>query len=62
MLPSLLGRLLELVDRSADDGDVAARDLGAAATDGMGKGEMLVCHVVDTGDAARITAVERYPT
>ena len=62
VLPSLLGRLLELVDRSADDGDAAARELEAAATDGMAKGEMLVCHVVDTGDAARITAVERYPT
>src|SRR6476659_2259575 len=61
VLPSLLGRLLELVDRSADDGDVAARDLGAAATDGMGKGEVLVCHVVDTGDASRIIGVERYP-
>ncbi len=61
VLPSLLGRLLELVDRSADDGDAAARDLGAAATDGMGKGEVLVAHVVDTGDAARVTAVERYP-
>ena len=30
--------------------------------DGMAKGEVLVCHVVDTGDAARVTAVERYPT
>jgi hypothetical protein len=28
----------------------------------MAKGEVLVCHVVDTGDAARIVAVERYPT
>ena len=32
------------------------------AHDGMAKGEVLVCHVVDTGDAARIIAVERYPT
>ena len=36
--------------------------LSEAAADGMGKGEVLVCHVVDTGEAARVIAVERYPT
>ena len=55
---SLQGR----VDDTADDGPDAATALGEAIADGMGKGEVLVCHVVDTGEAARIIAVERYPT
>ena len=61
MLPSVLESLQGMVDDRADDGPDAARVLGEAASDGMGKGEVLVCHVVDTGEAARITAVERYP-
>ena len=62
VLPSLLERLHEMVDLSADDGPDAATELTEAGDDGMAKGEVLVCHVVDTGDAARIIAVERYPT
>ena len=62
VLPSLLSRLLGLVDDSADDGPAAATALAEAVADGMAKGEVIVCHMVDTGDAARITAVERYPT
>jgi 8-oxo-dGTP diphosphatase len=62
VLPSLLESLRGMVDDDADGGPDAATALGEAAADGMGKGEVLVCHVVDTGDAARITAVERHPT
>ncbi len=62
VLPSLLSALLGLVDDTADDGPAAATALDEAVTDGMAKGEVLVCHVVDTGDAAKVTAVERYPT
>jgi 8-oxo-dGTP diphosphatase len=62
VLPSLLGSLRETVDVAADGGPNAAAALGEAASDGMGKGEVLVCHLVDTGNAARVTAVERYPT
>ena len=62
MLPSLLTMLHEKVDDSADDGSEAAGRLAAAAADGMAKGEVLVCHVVGSGEAARITAVESYPT
>jgi 8-oxo-dGTP diphosphatase len=62
VLPSLLATLRQHVDESADDGPDAAAALGDAAADGMGKGEVLVCHVVGSGDEARITAVERYPT
>jgi len=61
VLPSLLATLRQHVDESADDGPDAAAALGDAAADGMGKGEVLVCHVVGSGDEARITAVERYP-
>jgi phosphohistidine phosphatase SixA/ADP-ribose pyrophosphatase YjhB (NUDIX family) len=62
VLPSLLTMLHEKVDDSADDGSEAAGRLAAAAADGMAKGEVLVCHVVGSGEAARITAVESYPT
>ena len=62
VLPSLLERLHAMVDLSADDGPAAATALTEAEDDGMAKGEVLVCHVVDTGDAARIIAVECYPT
>ena len=61
VLPSLLTSLRGMVDESADDGPDAATTLAEAADDGMGKGEVLVCHLVDTGEAARIIAVERYP-
>ena len=62
VLPSLLTTLREKVDESADDGPDAAAALGEAAAAGMDKGEVLVCHVVGSGEGARITAVERYPT
>jgi 8-oxo-dGTP diphosphatase len=62
VLPSLLESLRKLVDHDADDGPDASTALAEAASDGLGKGEVLVCHVVDTGESARITAVERYPT
>jgi 8-oxo-(d)GTP phosphatase len=62
VLPSLLAMLRQQVDESADDGLAAATTLDEAAADGMAKGEVLVCHVVGSGDTARITAVERYPT
>ena len=62
VLPSLLERLHAMVDLSADDGPDAATALTEAGDDGMAKGEVLVCHLVDIGDAARIIAVERYPT
>jgi 8-oxo-dGTP diphosphatase len=62
VLPSLLTMLRQQVDESADDGPDAAATLDGAAAEGMDKGEVLVCHVVGSGDAARITAVERYPT
>jgi 8-oxo-(d)GTP phosphatase len=62
VLPHLLTSLRGRVDEEADDGPDAATALAEAADDGMGKGEVLVCHLVDTGEAARVIAVERYPT
>jgi 8-oxo-dGTP diphosphatase len=62
VLPSVLESLRGLVDDTADGAPDAASALAGAGADGMGKGEVLVCHVVDAGEAARIIAVERYPT
>ena len=64
VLPDLLGHLAALVDPSADgatDGAAdAAKQLGEAAETGMGKGEVLVAHVVGSGQDARVVAVERH--
>ncbi len=61
VLPDLLHDLKSRVDPAADEDGSAATTLAAAADDSMEKGEVLVCHLVDTGAAARVVAVERYP-
>ncbi|MEO7236287.1 MAG: phosphohistidine phosphatase, partial [Lapillicoccus sp.] len=60
VLPELLTALASRVDERADEEGAAAAALVAAA-ESMDKGEVVVCHLVDTGDAARVVAVERYP-
>jgi 8-oxo-(d)GTP phosphatase len=64
VLPSLVERLGERVDPAADDGTATAAMLAEAALakDAMAKGELLVCHMVGTGEEARVVAAERYPT
>ena len=64
VLPSLITSLRDHVDLAADGGPDAAvmLDEAGAAKDSMAKGELLVCHLVGTGDEASIVAAERYPT
>ncbi len=61
VLPDLLSDLASRVDPVADENGSAAAALTSTEGDAMEKGEVLVCHLVDTGDRARVVAVERYP-
>lgn len=49
-----------IVDPADTDGEVGAAVLDALIEDGMDKGEVLVAHLVGTGLAARVVAVERH--
>jgi 8-oxo-dGTP diphosphatase len=60
VLPDLLNGLASLVDPTSDDSADAAKLLDEAAESAMAKGEVLVAHLVDTGESARLVAVERY--
>jgi phosphohistidine phosphatase SixA/8-oxo-dGTP pyrophosphatase MutT (NUDIX family) len=60
VIPDLLTALAAHVDDDADGGPAAAAALRGAADEAMDKGEVLVCHLVDTGAAARVVAVERH--
>ena len=60
VLPDLLRALLALVDPSEPEADLAAASLRDAAADKMGKGEVLVTHLVGSGEGARVVAVERH--
>lgn len=55
VLPTLVESMRELT--ATDDPALAE-----AAEGSMAKGEVLVCHVVGTGDAARVVAAERHPS
>ena len=58
LFPTLLDVLTERVHPDGDAG--AARALADAREDRLDKGEALVCHLVGTGDDARVVAVERH--
>ena len=62
VLPSLLAVLAGLVTPQDDEesGAAAALEAAADADEPLAKGEVMVCHLVGTGEAARIVAVERY--
>ena len=60
LLPDLLEHLLRLVDADEPDAAEAAGSLRQAAAEKMTKGELLVAHMVGTGEAARVVAVERH--
>jgi len=62
VLPALLELLCQRVDPSSPQGAAADACLREAADQSMSKGEVLVCHVVGTGDAARVVSVERHPS
>ncbi len=60
VLPALAQVLRGIVDPADTDGEVGAAVLDALIEDGMDKGEVLVAHLVGTGLAARVVAVERH--
>ncbi len=60
VMPDLLDMLADLVDPSEPDSAAAVSALKEAAATKMGKGEVLVAHVVDSGEQARVVAVERH--
>lgn len=57
VLPDLLGALGDRLDRGSPDAGTLLKE---AAADGMGKGEVVVAHLVGTGGEARVVAVERH--
>jgi len=57
VLPELLHQLAKMSDSDSPD---AAASLADAADRGMAKGEVVVAHVVGTGEPARIVDVERF--
>jgi phosphohistidine phosphatase SixA/8-oxo-dGTP pyrophosphatase MutT (NUDIX family) len=59
VLPDLIEVLSALVDPESPDATDASAALKTGATEGMGKGEALVAHLVGTGPDARVVAVER---
>ncbi|WP_338749925.1 NUDIX hydrolase [Janibacter alittae] len=60
VLPDLVACLLERVDRTSTLG-LAARSVVEDVLDhGMAKGEVLLAHVIGTGEDARVVAVERH--
>jgi len=62
VLPSLLQAVSEHLDPSGATGREAAALLAESAFSSVGTGEVLVCHVVSTGSAARVVAAERHQT
>ncbi len=62
VIPSLLEVLRERTTYSADRGDTVGVRLDEAAKKAMGKGEVLVCHMVGTGADSRVVDVERIDT
>ena len=60
VLPPLLGALLPLVHPDEPDSASVTAALQDAAGANMGKGEVLVAHLVGQGEAARVVAVERH--
>jgi 8-oxo-dGTP diphosphatase len=62
VLPTLIDVLRGRVVVSPERGDVVAEQLRVAAADSMGKGEVLICHLVGKGEDARVVDVERIDT
>ncbi|MDQ2756875.1 MAG: histidine phosphatase family protein, partial [Actinomycetota bacterium] len=62
VLPTLLDAVADQLDTSGEAGKEAAALIAESADQSMAKGEVLVCHVVSTGSAARVVAAERHQT
>lgn len=60
VLPDLLAVLLAAVDRGEPDADRTCATLEAARAEKMAKGEVLVAHLVGSGETATVVAVERH--
>ncbi|CAM4154518.1 NUDIX hydrolase [Janibacter anophelis] len=60
VLPDLVNRLLARVDPRLAPGLVARSVIEDVASSGLAKGEVLVAHIVGTGDGARVVAAERH--
>jgi 8-oxo-dGTP pyrophosphatase MutT (NUDIX family)/phosphohistidine phosphatase SixA len=61
VLPVLLEQLAAIADSGGSFANTAKVTLSEATRSGMGKGEVLVAHVVGTGPTARVVDIERYP-
>ena len=59
-MPSMLDELAARLDLDAAGAVEVVEAFAEARDDKLAKGEALVCHVVGTGDAARVVAVERH--
>jgi len=62
VIPALLGRLRDQIGNTREDAETIGVRLDAAAQQAMGKGEVLVCHVVGMGAEAQVVEVERIDT
>ncbi len=60
VLPDLVAQVLERVDTTFAPGLVARSVVEDVLDRGMAKGEVLLAHVVGTGEQARVVAVERH--
>ncbi len=60
VLPALLDDLATRLDLDAAGSVEVVEEFAAARDERLAKGEALVCHVVGTGEAARVVAVERH--
>ncbi|HEU5144350.1 MAG TPA: NUDIX hydrolase [Dermatophilaceae bacterium] len=62
ILPTLLESLRHRVDPQTSDAKRLGEELGAAAGSNLGKGEVLVLHLVGKGGDARVVGMERIDT
>jgi 8-oxo-dGTP diphosphatase len=60
VLPSLLDELEQRLDLDSPGAVEVVEEFAAARDEKLAKGEALVLHVVGTGDAARVVALERH--
>ncbi|WP_377645106.1 NUDIX domain-containing protein [Oryzobacter terrae] len=60
VMPSILDELAGRLDLDAAGAVEVVEAFAEARDDRLAKGEALVCHVVGTGDGARVVAVERH--
>jgi 8-oxo-dGTP diphosphatase len=61
VLPTLLEQLAAIAYAGGSTENISKVTLSEAAKSGMGKGEVLVAHIVGTGSQARVVDIETYP-